>query len=64
MSDFNVKQMLDPVRHAREQGRLQGRLEMRDRLLYEFGLLAAQAEPSVADQLYTYMTVIKRLELS
>lgn len=65
MSDFNVKQMLDPVRFAREEGRIQGRKEMRDMLRDNFAsFAAAHPSPVIADELWQFVGHIEKADLS
>lgn len=62
---FSVKQMLDPVRFAREEGRLQGRKEMRDQLRDTFASFAAShPNPVIADELWAYVGHIEKADLS
>lgn len=65
MTAFNVKQMLDPVRSAREEGRMQGRKEMRDMLRDTFASFAAShPDPVIADELWQYVGHIEKADLS
>ena len=65
MPEFNVKQMLDPVRTSREEGRIQGRKEMRDHLRDAFASFAAShPNPVIADELWQYVGHIERANLS
>jgi hypothetical protein len=53
MPETTVKQMLDPAQVAREEGRIQGRLEMRDQLAQEVGALMARASNAdIADAMW------------
>jgi hypothetical protein len=65
MTSFNVKAMLDPVRTAREDGRVQGRKEMRDLIRDQFATFAStHPEPRVADELWAFVAHIERARLS
>ena len=65
MPEFNVKQMLDPVRFAREEGRLAGRKEMRDQVKAMFASFAStHPDQVVSDELWTFVGFIERTELS
>ena len=65
MPEFNVKTMLDPVRTAREEGRLAGRKEMRDMLRDTFASFAAShPNPVIADELWQYVGHIEKADLS
>jgi hypothetical protein len=65
MTAFNVRNMLDPVRTQREEGRLQGRKEMRDLLRDSFASFASShPNPVVADELWQYVAHIERADLS
>ena len=65
MTEFNVKQMLDPVRPSRAEGRIQGRKEMRDHLRDTFASFAAShPNPVIADELWQYVGHIERADLS
>ena len=65
MTTFNVKHMLDPVRTSREEGRMQGRKEMRDMLRDQFASFAAShPNPVVADELWQYVGHIEKADLS
>jgi hypothetical protein len=65
MTHFHVKQMLDPVRHAREEGRLQGRKEMRDQIRDTFASFAAShPNPVIGDELWSFVGHIERADLT
>ena len=65
MPEFNVKTMLDPVRTAREEGRLAGRKEMRDQVKAMFASFAStHPDQVVSDELWTFVGFIERTELS
>ena len=65
MTRFDVKQMLDPVRHAREEGRLAGRKEMRDQVKGMFASFAStHPDQVVSDELWTFVGYIERTDLS
>mgnify|MGYP007089738326 CR=1 FL=1 len=65
MTSFNVKSMLDPVRTSREEGRTQGRKEMRDLLRDQFATFASShPNPVVADELWTFVAHIERASLT
>lgn len=65
MPEFNVKTMLDPVRTAREEGRLAGRKEMRDMLRDTFASFAAShPNPVISDELWQYVGHIEKADLS
>lgn len=65
MTAFNVKQMLDPVRTAREEGRLQGRQEMRELIRGLFaGFASSHPDPVVSDELWMFKEHIERADLS
>jgi hypothetical protein len=65
MPVFNVKEMLDPVRWSREEGRLQGRKEMRDHIRAQFATFATRhPDPVIADELWTFVNHIERMDLS
>jgi len=65
MNQFNVKHMLDPVRLAREEGRTQGRKEMRDLLRDQFASFASShSSPIVADELWQFVGHIERASLT
>ena len=65
MTEFNVKTMLDPVRTAREEGRLAGRKEMRDMLRDTFASFAAShPNPVISDELWQYVGHIEKADLS
>lgn len=62
---FTVANMLDPVRTAREEGRLQGRKEMRDLLREQFATFAAShPNPVICDELWMFKEHIERAALS
>jgi len=62
---FQVRNMLDPVRTSREEGRLQGRKEMRDKLRADFATFAtSHPNPVIADELWHFIGHIERAELS
>jgi len=65
MPVFNVKEMLDPVRWSREEGRLQGRKEMRDRVRDQFATFASRhPDPVISDELWLFVNHIERMDLS
>jgi len=65
MTVFNVKHMLDPVRTSREEGRIQGRKEMRDQLKAMFASFASShPDRVVSDELWTFVGHIERTDLS
>ena len=65
MTTFNVKQMLDPVRTSREEGRLQGRKEMRDQIKGMFASFAStHPDQVVSDELWTFVGYIERTDLT
>lgn len=65
MTTFNVKTILDPVRASREEGRMQGRKEMRDHLRGVFASFASShPTPVVRDELWSFIEHIERADLS
>ena len=65
MAEFNVKQMLDPVRFAREEGRIAGKKEMRDKLRADFASFAyGHPNPVVSDELHAFVEWIEKADLS
>lgn len=65
MTEFNVKQMLDPVKTAREEGRLQGRLEMRNAIRDMFATFAVRhPDPVVSDELWSFVNHVDRQQAS
>jgi hypothetical protein len=65
MTQFNVRHMLDPVKTNREEGRVQGRKEMRDLLRDQFAAFASSHPNSVvADELWTFVAHIEKASLS
>jgi hypothetical protein len=65
MTAFNVQRMLDPVRTSREEGRLQGRKEMRDRIRDQFATFASRhPDPVISDELWLFVNHIERMDLS
>jgi hypothetical protein len=65
MPVFNVKEMLDPVRWSREEGRLQGRKEMRDHVRDQFATFASRhPDPVISDELWLFVSHIERMDLS
>ncbi len=65
MNSFNVKAMLDPVRTSREEGRLQGRKEMRDQIRGQFATFASRhPDPIISDELWTFVNFIERMDLT
>lgn len=65
MADIRIQQLLDPVRTSREEGRLQGRKEMRDLLRDAFATFATSHPNSVvADELWTFVNHIEKADLS
>ena len=65
MNSFNVRTMLDPVRTSREEGRLQGRKEMRDSIRDQFVTFAmTHPDPVVRDELWAFKEHIEKASLS
>lgn len=65
MSPFDVRQMLDPVKTQREEGRMQGRKEMRDLLRDQFASFASShPNPVIADELWQFVAHIEKASLS
>jgi len=65
MQSFNVRTMLDPVRTSREEGRLQGRKEMRDLLRDQFATFAAShPDAAVSDELWQFVRHIETASVS
>jgi len=65
MTHFNVKHMLDPVRTAREEGRVQGRLEMRERLAQDIAaMMATETNKHTADALWALSTHLRGMSIS
>jgi hypothetical protein len=65
MTAFNVRNMLDPVRTSREEGRLQGRKEMRDAIRAQFvSFASSHPDPVVTDELWTFVNYIERMDLT
>jgi hypothetical protein len=65
MSPFDVRQMLDPVKTQREEGRMQGRKEMRDLLRDQFASFAtSHPNPVIADELWQFVAHIEKASLS
>ncbi len=65
MTSYNVKEMLDPVRWSREEGRIAGRKEMRDRIRDQFATFATRhPDPVISDELWAFVNYIERMELS
>jgi hypothetical protein len=65
MTVFNVHTTLDPVRTSREEGRLQGRKEMRDQIRNQFATFASRhPDPVISDELWTFVNWIEREPLS
>lgn len=65
MHATTLKPMLDPVRHAREEGRIQGRKEMRDLLRGMFTSFASShPDPVVCDELWTFKEHIEKADLT
>lgn len=49
----------------REEGRIQGRKEMRDRIRYEFAQFAiGHSDPDIARELWEFLEFIERTDLS
>ena len=65
MPEFNVKTMLDPVRTAREEGRLTGRQEMRDLIRGMFvSFASSHPDAVVRDELWMFKEHIEKAALS
>ena len=65
MTAFSVHKMLDPVRTSREEGRMQGRKEMRDMLRDTFASFASShPNPVIADELWQYVSHIERADIT
>ncbi len=65
MPETTVKQMLDPVQVAREEGRIQGRLEMRDQLAQELGvLMAEESNADIADAMWHLLRQLRGKSLT
>lgn len=65
MTDFTVKHMLDPVRTAREEGRIQGRQEMRDHIRTMFvSFASSHPDAVVRDELWAFKEHVERAALS
>ena len=65
MTVFNVHTTLDPVRTSREEGRIQGRKEMRDQIRNQFATFASRhPDPVISDELWTFVNWIEREPLS
>ena len=65
MTAFSVRNMLDPVKTAREEGRLRGRLEMRNHIRDQFATFAVRhPDPVVSDELWAFVNHIDRQQLS
>lgn len=65
MTEFNVKQMLDPVRFAREEGRLQGRLEMRELLAQDVAkMMATETDAKTAEALWALSMHLRAMSIS
>ena len=65
MTDSTVRQMLDPARVAREEGRICGRKEMRDQVKAMFASFAStHPDQVVSDELWTFVGYIERTDLS
>jgi hypothetical protein len=57
--------MLDPVKTQREEGRMQGRKEMRDLLRDQFASFAtSHPNPVIADELWQFVAHIEKASLS
>lgn len=64
-TSFNVKPMLDPVRFAREEGRVAGKKEMREQIKGMFASFAStHPDQVVSDELWTFVGYIERTDLS
>lgn len=60
-----LKPMLDPARVAREEGRIQGKKEMRDQVKAMFASFAStHPDQTVSDELWTFVGFIERTDLS
>jgi hypothetical protein len=65
MPEFNIKNMLDPVKTAREEGRLTGRKEMRDQIRQAFSVHATTHHDSqIRAELWTFLDHIDRMSPS
>ncbi len=65
MPETTLKPMLDPARVAREEGRIQGKKEMRDQVKAMFASFAStHPDQVVSDELWTFVGFIERTELS
>jgi hypothetical protein len=65
MSQPNLRLLLDPVRSHREEGRMQGRKEMRDLIRDQFATYAVRhPDPVVADELWGFVHHIDRMDLT
>jgi hypothetical protein len=65
MNKFDIKQMLDPVRTAREEGRLAGRKEMRDQIRHILSVHAStHHDKEIRAELWTFLGHIDRMSLS
>ena len=61
MTAFSVRNMLDPVKTAREEGRLHGRMEMRNQIRDMFATFAVRhPDPVVSDELWMFVNHIDR----
>ena len=62
MTEFNIRNMLDPVRTAREEGRLAGRKEMRDQIRHILSIHATtHHDKQTRAELWTFIDHIDRM---
>lgn len=60
---YDVRRMLDPVPVARDEGRKQGRREMRDRIRQELAAFAASHPvQEISDELWTFVGFVDRMD--
>lgn len=65
MPETTLKLVLDPARVAREEGRIQGKKEMRDQVKAMFASFAStHPDQVVSDELWTFVGFIERTDLS
>lgn len=65
MPEFNIRNMLDPVRTAREEGRLAGRKEMRDQIRHMLSIHATtHHDKQTRAELWTFIDHIDRMSPS
>lgn len=61
METFHDHTFLDPARVAREEGRIQGRREMRDRIRAIYAVHAStHYDPEIRRELWTFINHIER----